>query len=114
MKNPSPQFIGKLENELRSAYRAQYQPARKPLGNFFKFFLPALSGALVLGMVLLNFGGNIFSNNNQQTSADNNSSDSRLAAFNDGADEEQLAKDFDNDELTQIDNNVRLVSLSNF
>lgn len=120
MKKPSPQFISKLENELRLAYRAQYQnqqPETRPFGHFFRFFVPALSGALVLVLVLLNFKGNLIPTNppqdNQQNQQTGDTGES-LVTFNEGAQEEQIVQDFDNDELSQIDSGVKLVAESNY
>jgi len=108
MKTPSPQFIGKLENELRLSYRAQYQnqkEAEKPQGGFgriFKFLVPAFSGALVLAII-------IFTQTSRVDTADD-----RFMAFNEGAEEEQIILDFDSEELDQIDNEVRLIAEANF
>lgn len=115
MKKPSPQFIGKLEEELRLAYRAQYQPqkAAHPVMNFFKFFVPAISGALVLVILLMNFKGGFVTNPaNDQTSQENGAD--VLVTFNEGTAEEQVVQNFDNDELSQIDSNVRLIADSNY
>ncbi len=126
MKKPTPQFINKLENELRMAYRAQYsaghERARKPFwGGFLKFFIPTFSGALVIAVVLLNFKGGVVQQNAQQnndaqtaTNIETPASDTRLVTFDAGTQEEQIVQDFDNDELNQIDSGIRLIAEGNF
>ncbi len=116
MQKPSQQFVSKLEERLRLAYRAEYQKAAapSPARRFFRFFIPAFSGALVIVLVLMN-SGNILNppplQNNQQS---NDASDQHFEAFNEGDQEAQLVQDFDNDELNQIDNGVKFVASSNF
>lgn len=116
MEKPSPQFIRKLEEELRLAYRAQYQAQRAPahpLGNFFKFFVPAFSGLLVAALIILNFNGGIFQNSQQQNPQQSGDA-ATLATFDEGQEEEQIAQDFDNQELSQIDSGVKLVAEGNY
>lgn len=123
MQKPSPQFVSRLENELRIAYRAQYQRektgvARGGLGRFFKFFVPALSGALVLAIVVLNGpgrlinGGPDLTQQNSQVQAE--TADDQFMAFTAGKEEEEIITDFESEELEQIDSEIRLIAEANF
>lgn len=124
MQKPSPQFIRKLESELRMAYRAEHQgrqlPVPKPFGGIFRFLLPAFSGALVLAIVFMNYIGNPSTtlpdsqNPTQAGAADaGGNGEDRLITFNEG-EEEQVVQGFDNEELNQIDNGVKLVAAGNY
>jgi hypothetical protein len=116
MQNPSPQFTEKLEQELRLAYRAQYQQAgaRNPLAGFLKIFVTAFSGVLVLSILVLNYAGVFNADNAVPQSTDSFGMEDNLSALNDSSQEAQAAQDFDNDELAQIDNNVQTVANGNF
>lgn len=114
MHKPSPQFIGKLESELRLAYRAQYRNAAapRPLGKVFAFLVPAFSGLLVIAILLVNNGSNTNSSNIQDGGADIN--EESLVTFNEGAEEEAVAQGFDNEELNRIDSGVQLIAQANY
>jgi hypothetical protein len=121
MQKPSPQFVSRLESELRMAYRAQYQNAAAPklLRNMWKFFVPAFSGALVLGLVLVNFKPAIQETNTKmtaftQTINEGPANEERFVTFNEGEQEEEIVNDFDSDELNQIDNSIKLVAAGNY
>jgi hypothetical protein len=123
MQKPSPQFVGKLENELRMAYRAQYGlektgMARGGIGRFFKFFVPALSGALVLAIVVLNGKGGLIKSGMDLTQQNSQvrveTADDQFVAFTAGKEEEEIIADFESEELEQIDNEVRLIAEANF
>jgi len=123
MQKPSSQFTEKLENDLRMAYRAQYQPTpvAHPIMRFLKIFVPAFSGAMVLILILWNLKGTMVPTNQQNNPNDNSNNpqnventDSNLEAFDVGTNEDQFVQDFDNDELNQIDNGVKLVAESNY
>jgi len=120
MQQPSQQFVTKLEKELRMAYQGQYQPApiAHPFLRFFKFFIPAFSGALVLIFILWNLKGNFVQTNQSpdQSNQQNidNTSVTNFTAFDEGNNEEQVMQSFDNDELNQIDSGVKLVAESNY
>ncbi len=123
MQKPSPQFVSRLENELRIAYRAQYQRektgvTRGGLGRFFKFFVPALSGALVLAIVVLNGPGRLINGGTDLTQQNSQvqveTADDQFMAFTAGKEEEEIITDFESEELEQIDSEIRLIAEANF
>lgn len=123
MQKPSPQFVSKLENELRMAYRAQYgreKPAiaRGGIGRFFTFFVPALSGALVLAIVVLNGKGGLIKSGMELTQQNSQvqveTADDQFVAFTAGKEEEEIIAEFESEELEQIDSEVRLIAEANF
>lgn len=123
MQKPSPQFVSKLENELRMAYRAQYgrekpATARGGIGRFFTFFVPALSGALVLAIVVLNGKGGLIKSGmdltQQNSQVQVETADDQFVAFTAGKEEEEIIADFESEELEQIDSEVRLIAEANF
>ena len=122
MQKPSPQFVSRLESELRMAYRAQYEKqgvGMKHLSNFWKFFVPAFSGALVIGLVFMNFKPAIQETSTKMTAFsqainETPSDEERFVTFNEGEQEEQIVSDFDSEELDQIDNSIKLVAAGNY
>lgn len=125
MQKPSPQFVSKLENELRMAYRAQFRQqndaraSRGGFGNLLKFFVPAFSGALILAVVVLNGTDGLVGDGGKNVSQQNSqvrdeTADDQFMAFTAGKEEEEIMADFENAELDQIDNEVRLIAEANF
>ena len=107
------------------AYRAQHQGQQlsvpKPFGSIFRFLIPAFSGALVLALVFMNYFGKLSTtlpdsqNPTQAVAADaDGNGEDRLITFNEGGEEEQVVQGFDNEELNQIDNGVKLVAAGNY
>ena len=115
MEKPSPQFISKLEQDLRLAYRSEFKPEKAPwLGNFLKLWVPAFSGALVIALLLMNFSFRQSINSPAAVSQSDPGAEARLITFSEGKAEEEIIADFDNDELAQIDNGVRLAADGNY
>ncbi len=112
MHKPSPQFIGKLESELRLAYRAQYNnsAAPRPLGKFFAFLVPAFSGLLVIAILLVNN----WSANSTVQEGNAGVNEANFITFNEGEEEEAIAQSFDNEELNRIDSGVQLIAQANY
>jgi hypothetical protein len=117
MQKPSQQFVTKLETELRLAYRGQYHQTKRPFTTLLKFLVPAISGALVITILIVNFKADNVGKVDQPVNIQAGEQDfdeGRLLTFNEGADEEEIVQNFDNEELNQIDNGVQLVAQGNY
>lgn len=112
MPQPSPQFIQRLEQELRYTYRAQYQQKKSfSLAGMAKILIPAFSGLFVVTLILINF---VFTAEvAAPIEAQQASSGVETVAFSEGQAEEELINSFDNEELNQIYNGVQLAAASN-
>ena len=107
MEKPSTQFVQKLERDLRLAYRAEFNLVKQPVwGGIFKVAIPAVSGAFVVALLIFNFAL-------KDTPVADVQKNVELITYNETADEEQLIRDFDNDELNQIDSNIQLAAAGN-
>lgn len=118
MSQPSPQFIQRLEQELRYAYRAQYQ-SKKRFGwsDIAKVIIPTFSGLFVIALLLINF---VFKSDippqtqiEPSLQAQQINSNTETVAFSEGQAEEELINSFDDEELNQIYNGVQLAAAGN-
>lgn len=127
MKKPSPQFVSRLEQELRVVYRAEYaseQGKHSWFSRLPKFFVPVFSGVLLAAIFVLNNQGNFPAglktsltqqgSLSSQVAANSDGLEERFVVFNEGKDEEQFLKAFENEDLETIDNTVRDVAEANF
>jgi hypothetical protein len=114
MVKPSRQFVSELEAKLRMAYRAEFTPGKNlQFNGFLKFFIPATSGAFIVALLLLNITTQQDTNINNVANQ-TGTGGAQYISFIAGKEEEEIIKDFDNDELNQIDNGVRLAAAGNF
>ncbi len=113
---PSPQFVQKLESELRLLYRqqlAEQPPKLVSWKNFFRLFIPTLSGSVALILILFNF---VFKSAPTGGLSDQAARKSVISdetvTDNTPADEakpmQELANYFNSDEMNQIDQGVML------
>ena len=119
MTKPTPQYVQKLEQELRMLYRQQHvqlRPAAWSLGRLFKLLIPVASSAFVIALLLFSFILKTPSispvYNPDTTQNTENSIDpatQKILAFDEGSAEDDIINDFDGDELTQIDQGISLV-----
>lgn len=127
MEKPSPQFVSRLEKELRMAYRAEYagdQVKSSWFSRLPRFFVPVFSGVMLAAIFVLNNQGNFTagvktdlpqqSGLSSQTSTNPGGLEDRFVVFNEGTDEEQFLKAFENEDLETIDNTARDVTEANF
>lgn len=115
MTKPSPQFVHRLETELRTAYRIQYaQKNRWSLANTLKIGVPAFAAGFGMLLLALNFLTPPTTSPINEPELQASIPDVNTVSFNVGTDEEEILNQFETDEFKEMENGIKLAAAGNF